>query len=54
MTLEDLIGTYGYWAILVGTFLRGETTLILGGFAASRGYLALPFVARDFYRKIQF
>lgn len=44
MELENLISTYGYWAILVGTFLEGETILILGGFAASRGYLALPFV----------
>lgn len=44
MELENLISTYGYWAILVGTFLEGETILILGGFAASRGYLELPFV----------
>jgi len=46
MKLEGLMGTYGYWAILVGTFLEGETILILGRFATSRGYLALPFVAR--------
>ena len=44
MTFESLINTYGYGAILVGTFLEGETILILGGFAAHRGYLALPWV----------
>lgn len=42
--LESLIDTYGYLAVLVGTFLEGETVLILGGFAAHRGYLALPWV----------
>ena len=44
MTLESLITTYGYLAIVVGTFLEGETVLVLGGFAAHRGYLELPWV----------
>jgi membrane protein DedA with SNARE-associated domain len=44
MTLETAIQTYGYWAIVVGTFFEGETILILGGFAAHRGYLSLPWV----------
>ena len=44
MMLESLIDTYGYLAILVGTFLEGETILVLGGFAAHRGYLHLPWV----------
>jgi membrane protein DedA with SNARE-associated domain len=44
MSLEDLISNYGYLAILVGTFLEGETVLVLGGFAAHRGYLELPWV----------
>jgi membrane protein DedA with SNARE-associated domain len=44
MTLESLISTYGYGAILVGTFVEGETVLVLGGFAAHRGYLELPWV----------
>jgi len=43
-TLESLIETFGYLAILIGTFLEGETILVLGGFAAHRGYLALPWV----------
>ena len=44
MSLESIIETYGYWAVLVGTFLEGETVVLLGGFAAHRGYLALPWV----------
>lgn len=44
MSLEELISTYGYTAIGIGTFLEGETILILGGFAAHRGYLELPWV----------
>ena len=37
MPLDRLIDTYGYWAILVGTLLEGETILILGGFACLSG-----------------
>ncbi len=44
MTLEGLITTYGYAAVGIGTFLEGETVLILGGFAAHRGYLDLTWV----------
>ncbi len=44
MSLEYLIDTYGYLAILIGTFLEGETVLVLGGFAAHRGYLTLQGV----------
>lgn len=44
MSLEELVSTYGYAAILIGTFLEGETILVLGGFAAHRGYLELPLV----------
>jgi membrane protein DedA with SNARE-associated domain len=39
-----LITTYGYFAVLLGTFLEGETILVLAGFAAHRGYLELPWV----------
>ena len=42
--MESLIVTYGYLAIFIGTFLEGETILILAGFAAHRGYLMLPGV----------
>lgn len=43
-SLEILLKTYGYWAVLLGTFVEGETFLVLGAFAAQRGYLALPWV----------
>jgi len=42
--IEHLVSQYGYLAILVGTFLEGETILVLGGFAAHRGLLWLPGV----------
>jgi len=44
MSIESLIDTYGYLAVLIGTFLEGETFLVLGGFAAHRGYLTLQGV----------
>jgi membrane protein DedA with SNARE-associated domain len=44
MSLETLISTYGYAAIVVGTFFEGETVLVLAGFAAHQGYLKLPWV----------
>jgi len=42
--LEHLIDNYGYIAIVIGTFLEGETVLILGGIAAKLDYLKLPWV----------
>jgi len=42
--LEQLVQTYGYPALLIGTFLEGETILILAGFAAHRGYMTLTGV----------
>lgn len=44
MTLPELIEHYGYYAVLVGALLEGETVLVMAGFAAYRGYLALPAV----------
>lgn len=41
---QSLLETYGYVAVLIGAFAEGETILVLGGFAAQRGYLALPGV----------
>ena len=43
-SLESLIADYGYWAILIGTFLEGETILVLGGIAAQQGLLDLRLV----------
>jgi len=42
--MESIIETYGYLAVLIGTFLEGETILVIGGFAAHQGYLHLPWV----------
>ena len=44
MTLQYLIEAYGYYAGLVGSLLEGETILVMAGFAAHRGLLALPWV----------
>ena len=44
MSLAELVETYGYLALVVGTFLEGETIVVLAGFAAHRGYLSLPLV----------
>lgn len=44
MVIEQLISSYGYAAVAIGTFFEGETVLVLGGFAAHRGFLELPWV----------
>jgi membrane protein DedA with SNARE-associated domain len=44
MTFESLIKEFGYLAVLVGTFLEGETILVVAGFAAYEAYLELPLV----------
>lgn len=44
MSLEQLVENYGYIAVFFGTFLEGESVLVLGGFLAHRGYLVLQWV----------
>jgi membrane protein DedA with SNARE-associated domain len=44
MDLQSIIENYGYAAILIGTFLEGETILVLAGLAAHQGYLILIWV----------
>lgn len=44
MSLEELVSTYGYLAVLIGTFLEGETILVIAGFLCHREYLQLPGV----------
>jgi membrane protein DedA with SNARE-associated domain len=44
MSLEQLITDYGYLAILVITFIEGETIVILAGVAAHLGLLELQWV----------
>lgn len=42
--MEALILHYGYTALFVGTFLEGETILIIAGYLAQEGMLDLPWV----------
>ena len=44
MTLQELIVHYGYLALFVGTFLEGETILIIAGYLAQDEFLDLPLV----------
>jgi membrane protein DedA with SNARE-associated domain len=44
VNLEEIVTTYGYAAVFLGTLLEGETIVVLAGFAAHRGYLALGWV----------
>jgi len=44
MNLQSIIENYGNAAILIGTFLEGETILVLAGLAAHQGYLLLSGV----------
>ncbi len=44
MDLLSIIENYEYAAILIGTFLEGETILVLAGLAAHQGYLVLTWV----------
>lgn len=39
MDLGSLVETHGYWVLIIGCLLEGETILLLAGFAAHRGYL---------------
>jgi membrane protein DedA with SNARE-associated domain len=44
MSLEALIIQYGYLALFIGTFLEGETILIIAGYLAQDGVLDLRLV----------
>lgn len=41
--MENLIATYGYPAIALGTFFEGETIVLIAGYLASREYLQLQW-----------
>jgi membrane protein DedA with SNARE-associated domain len=43
-SLQELIDKFGYVVLFIGTFVEGETVLILGGAAARLGYLKLEWV----------
>jgi len=44
MSPELLLERFGYFAVYLGTFLEGETILVLAGFFSQRGYLSFPIV----------
>lgn len=44
MSIEDILATYGYPALFLGTLFEGETPLIIASFLAHRGYLKLSWV----------
>lgn len=44
MQAELLLQKFGYLAVFIGTFLEGETILVMAGFFAERGYLQLLLV----------
>lgn len=44
MSLQDWVVQYGYLALFIGTFLEGETILIVAGYLAQDGMLDLPLV----------
>lgn len=39
MDIGGLIASHGYWILVLGCLLEGETVLLLAGFAAHQGYL---------------
>lgn len=41
---QHLIEQFGYPFLFLGTFLEGETILVIAGFLAHRMYLRLPWV----------
>lgn len=43
--ITELVQSYGYLAILIGTFLEGETIVLIAGFLAHEGMLSLPIIA---------
>jgi len=44
MSPEVLLQKFGYLAVFLGTFLEGETILVMAGFFAERGHLEITLV----------
>ncbi len=40
----QLVTSYGYLAVLLGTMLEGETVVLVAGFMAHQGYLSVPWI----------
>lgn len=43
--MHSFLRQYGYFAVFAGTFLEGETIVLLAGFLAHQGYMHAPYVA---------
>ncbi|WP_147819615.1 DedA family protein [Salidesulfovibrio onnuriiensis] len=43
-SLADIVSTYGYLAVVIGTMLEGEIVLVVAGFLAHQGYLNIDGV----------
>ncbi|MBF0481877.1 MAG: DedA family protein [Desulfovibrionaceae bacterium] len=43
MSVEELLAHYGYLALFIGTFLEGETILLVAGYLSSLGHLDLTY-----------
>ena len=43
--LLEIVQSYGYIAILIGTFLEGETIVLIAGYLAHEELLSLPLIA---------
>ena len=41
MTLESIVMTYGYAALLAGVLVEGETIVLVAGYLAHNGYLTV-------------
>ncbi len=41
----ELLQSYGYLALVIGTFLEGETIVLIAGFLAQQEYLSPPLIA---------
>jgi membrane protein DedA with SNARE-associated domain len=44
MNIAEWVQSYGYLAVAVGTFLEGESVLLIAGAAAAHGHLSMPAV----------
>lgn len=42
MNIEEIIQTYGYWAVFLGACVEGESVILTAGVLAHKGYLSLP------------
>ena len=42
--MQEFLADYGYLALFIGTFLEGETILVLAGLAAHQGWMSFPLV----------